>query len=52
MSQIWKNALWTLMYQGRLGMLIPLMAGVQLKGMHLKYTMRFEDVNGIVKRHV
>ena len=36
MSQAWENALWALMCQERLGILMTIMEGQQLKGMYLK----------------
>ena len=36
MPQGWENILLALMCQGRLGMLMMMIAGVQLKGMYLK----------------
>ena len=36
MFQIWEGALWALMCQERLDMLMTIMAGEQLKGMYLK----------------
>ena len=40
MSQAWENAFWALMCQERLGMLMAIMAGEQLKGMYLKNILR------------
>ena len=36
MFQAWESVLWALMCQERLGMLMTLMAGGQLKGMYSK----------------
>ena len=53
MSQVWGNALCELMCQGRLDMMMTIMAEGQLKR-HVpqKHMMRFEDVKDTAERHV